>query len=161
MDIITELALSIIVAIISAYFTVKFSLKKFYSQRIWEIKEAAYSDIIEQISVIKYYFSELWDEFIIGSKHTSKELFTDYKKSFKTLHKVASKGAFIISNEAADALKKFMSQLWVIETNWREENMSSDNPGSIPPPVEEYHDLVQKFSENFTKIAKKDISNKK
>ena len=54
-----------------------------------------------------------------------------------------------------------MSQLWVIETNWREENMSSDNPGSIPPPVEEYHDLVQKFSENFTKIAKKDISNKK
>jgi len=58
-DIFIYLISALIVSIITAYLTVKFSIKQFYSQKWWEKKAEAYSNIIEKLSYLQYYFGEV------------------------------------------------------------------------------------------------------
>lgn len=51
-----------VVTAITAYITIRCSLKQFFSQRWWEKKVEAYSNIIEHLSYLQYYFGEWFDE---------------------------------------------------------------------------------------------------
>lgn len=59
-DWVFSLLTGIIIAIITAYFTVRFSLKQFYSQQWWQKKAEAYTNIMESLySIRRYYSSEV------------------------------------------------------------------------------------------------------
>jgi ABC-type arginine/histidine transport system permease subunit len=56
-QVVVGFGLSVIASIISAFVTVKLSLKQFRSERLWEKKAETYSNIIEHLSRLEY---QLW-----------------------------------------------------------------------------------------------------
>ncbi len=54
-DLITNLGTGLFVAIVTPVITARLSLKSFVSQRWWERKAEAYSQIMEQLSYSEHY----------------------------------------------------------------------------------------------------------
>jgi uncharacterized membrane protein YkgB len=101
------------VSILTAYITVKLSMKQFYSQKWWEKKAEAYSHIIENLSYFQYFFDERLDaEF--NMKHLSdeeeKKLSEKYKQTKEYIAKAAAIGAYIVSDKTAIALKELLHE---------------------------------------------------
>jgi len=102
------------VSIITAYITVRLSLKQFYSQRWWDKKAEAYSLILEHLSYLKYYYSEWIDELqldiTMGEDH-QKRLNDGYQQSKESIIKAAAIGEFIVSEATGEAVSKLLSEL--------------------------------------------------
>lgn len=103
------------VSIITAYVTVRLSLKRFYSQRWWDKKAEAYSQILEQLSYLKYYYDEWLDELqagiTIGTDH-KKRLSVGYQQSKESITRAAAVGEFIVSETTTQALSKLLSEIF-------------------------------------------------
>ncbi|MFC1975865.1 hypothetical protein ACFLXQ_05665 [Chloroflexota bacterium] len=100
---------SLIISILTAYVTVRLSIRQFYSERWWEKKAEAYSSIIEQLSYLQYCL-ELWFSESIGARILSKEdkekVLEEYKRVEQALKKSAAAGAYIVSDDTAITLKE-------------------------------------------------------
>ncbi|MFF2484610.1 hypothetical protein [Paenibacillus sp. NPDC058071] len=105
---------AVIVAMISSYITVRLSKSQFYSQKWWEKKEEAYSNLIEQISYLLYYF-EKYSEHSIGiieiSEQERKQMEEEYRVVQKAVKKSAAVGSFIVSELSAKALTELIKEL--------------------------------------------------
>ena len=105
---------ALIISIITSYLTVKFSMNQFFSQRMWEKKADAYSCIIEHLSYLQYYFGE-WDDEVLGIKKLEdkdrKRLYKGYSQAKESITKAAATGAYIVSEDTASALEKFLCEL--------------------------------------------------
>ena len=103
------------VSVITAYITVRLSLKQFYSQRWWDKKAEAYSQILEHLSYLKYYYSEWFDELqadVIMSTDHKKKLFEGYQRSRESVTRAAAIGEFIVSETTTKALSRLLSELF-------------------------------------------------
>lgn len=113
-DIFIYLISALIVSIITAYLTVKFSIKQFYSQKWWEKKAEAYSNIIEKLSYLQYYFGE-WLEEIEGTKKMREKdeerLSEGYRQAKESIIQASAIGAYIISDNTAVALVTLLRDL--------------------------------------------------
>lgn len=75
---------SIIIAIITSVVTVRLSLKQFYSQKWWEKKAEAYTNIIESLAIMQYYMGLWFDELISYKRfdeETDRRFAEDYPKT--------------------------------------------------------------------------------
>ena len=109
-----NIILNIITALLSAFFVVKLSLRKFHAERWWEKKLEAYTSIINALHHIKNYSNTLIDAEIEGKKipATEKEnLWNNYKKSKQEIERVTDIGSFLIANKAVKTLKSFSKEL--------------------------------------------------
>lgn len=99
------------VSILTAYITVKLSMKQFYSQKWWEKKAEAYSYIIENLSYLQYFFGEQLNvEFNMRhlSDEDNKKLSEEYKQAKEYITKAAAIGAYIVSDKTAVALSELL-----------------------------------------------------
>jgi len=104
------------VSIITAYITVRLSIKQFYSQRWWDKKAEAYSQILEHLSYLRYYYEELSDDLLradttLDTDHT-KSLNEGYRRSKESITKAAAVGEFIVSETTTKAISKLLSKLY-------------------------------------------------
>lgn len=100
---------SVGVAVLASYVTVQLSLKNFYSQKWWESKAAAYSRIIESLYDLKRYLEHRIS--IYGTEHEDEddqtgELEAKSSKGWDEIARVTGIGAYIVSDEAINQLKK-------------------------------------------------------
>ena len=105
---------ALIVAVISSFLSVKLSLKNFYSQRWWDRKAEAYSEIMLQLSRLYHCFYELYLEITLGlpiSKTKKNDLIKDYRIARENLEKAVAVGSFIVSEQAVSDLEKMMIEL--------------------------------------------------
>jgi len=110
-DIIIKIIPGIIIAIftssVAAYLTAKWSLKKFYSEKWWERKENAYSDIINALYDLLQY-CEIQREDWLGETGYSDENMKDFgerhSRAFWKIKKATTIGAFVVSHEAEKIL---------------------------------------------------------
>lgn len=118
--ILTALIPALIVSIITAFITVKLSLRQFRSQRWWEKKAEAYSQIIEHLSYLQYYFGE-WFEEGVGTKKIGdeyrKRLSEGYQKARESIEKASASGAYIVSEDTITALSKLLRELEKTDQN--------------------------------------------
>ena len=139
----------IITAIIAAYFTARWSLKKIYSEKWWERKEKAYSGIIESLYDVMEYCEIQSDNAEYGKKYSEermKEINEKYSIAYWKLKKVTEIGGFIISNEGANVLRELRSRP---KLKWNEN-----------PPWEIYdqdYEYYKKALEKIIEIANKDL----
>lgn len=113
-DISKSIIPTIIVAILTAVITVRLSIKQFYSQRWWEKKAEAYSEIIENLSLLQFYFSEMFDEGIGLKKINDAQknnLFNDYKRAKDSLIKASFIGAYIVSEATHEVIQQLVKDL--------------------------------------------------
>ena len=115
------------VSIITSFITVKLSLRQFYSQRWWEKRAEAYSEIMEHLSYLQFYFDE-WSDEIHGertlSKEKKEELLGVYLKSRESIIRAAAIGAYIVSDTTTVALATLLSELRTEDPmgNWAADN---------------------------------------
>ena len=108
MELVSQLAAPILVAIITSVVTVRLSVRAFSSQRWWERKADAYSSIINALSQELAAAWRILDAEERGQSGApdGTEARTRRREAQLRLHEAASEGAFFISESAAKHLDK-------------------------------------------------------
>jgi hypothetical protein len=108
-----EIILSAIVGIISAILTAKLSLRKVYSEKWWDKKEKAYTEIIEALYEIMQYFEFARDEAEQNRESSDKTIIKyqeKYSIAYWKLKKATTIGEFIILSEGARILNELKTR---------------------------------------------------
>jgi hypothetical protein len=156
-DLLVKLVPSLVVAVVTAWATVRLSLRRFRTERWWERKADAYSRIVESLYHAKQYYDhesrKWWNEQESPSRDPSKvesdedrRRRAEFSEAFHELAKATHIGAYIICDEAAkvlDDLKKRKGLEW-----------------DEGPPGDVYDDAATGYAEALHKlraIAKRDL----
>lgn len=105
-DFLATLASQVVVAALTAFITVKLALRRFYSEKWWERKLAAYTTVIEALSHILNFIDREAESYFRGeelSEERQAELATLSHKGRDELARAASLGTFLISQQASFA----------------------------------------------------------
>ncbi len=110
---------AILAAMLAAIFTIKISLRHFYTKKWWEKKAEAYTKIIEYLTDILSAWMEYGEEerlIIIGKSSTEnskiiEKSIKNYSIACKSIEKTVSTGAFLISEESYSRLWWLSNQL--------------------------------------------------
>jgi len=144
-----QLLISIIIASISAWITVQLSLKKFRTERWWELKVESYKKVIEALHHSKTYTDQFMDATIEGRnlpESRKEKLFKQARKGHDEIIKAIDIGAFSLSEKALKRLREYLIQ--AIEVRKIQDFF-------------EYLEEDQKTTElclnDFIEIAKKDL----
>lgn len=109
---ITSVISGLIVAVVTSFLTVRLSLRRFYSERWWERKADAYTDIIEalhaKLEFLDSYFSVMHD----GEKLSEADidrLRAANREADQKINKLIRIGTFVISEEVATLLEYYQA----------------------------------------------------
>ncbi len=99
----------ILISVITSYLTAKFAISKFYTEKWWERKEQAYTEIINALyDMVQFYqvFKEDYgqDDFI--SQERSLELHQRHSEGFRRVRRATDLATLYMSDDAAKLLKK-------------------------------------------------------
>lgn len=140
-------------SLLSSWLSAQWALKKFYSEKWWDRREKAYSEIINALYDLVQYFGVHKEDYGQGtgySKDEEVELYQKYEKSYWALKKATAIGSFYISKKAQQAL---------VELSKREQLNFDENPSwDVYEQDFQYH---QDALEKFIKIAKSDLRESK
>jgi len=139
----------ILIAIVSAWVTVRLSLKRFRSEKWWERKMAAYERVIEALHHSKA-FSDTHLEARLQGRDVSEERDQELRKYARDAHreieKAADVGSFLLSPKALERLKQYQKDAKEAQqTEHWEEYLMNDSAA------------LESCLEDFIKIAKSDL----
>jgi len=149
-SVIVDIIKNLIIAVVVSWITVKLSLRRFYTEKWWERKAQAYSEIIDSLAKMRIYFDKWWDELVECKKMNDekrKKLNKEYEIAKRIIENAVAVGSFIVSEEADDVLKSFLKQI-------EKENIQGDWVGDIGRHYGEVSECITRLR----KIAKKDLS---
>ena len=138
---------SVLVALFTAWVTVKFSMQQFFEQRWWEKKAETYSQIVEALSYLQYHNVEWLDSQIEGKTLSGpkvEKLSEGYFQAKEEIAKASAMGAYIISEDATVALKKLVKNF---------ERYSQD----MVADLERDFDLIEICIKEVKSCAKRDL----
>ena len=149
LDIFLKILPGIITAIIASYLAAKWSMRKFYSEKWWERKEKAYTEIIDSLYDLLRYCEIQKEDYGQGTGYSEdrmKELGERYSQAYWKIKKATDIGAFVVSPEAERALKELRKRP---RLNWNE------NPlwDVYEKDYRYYRDALEKIVD----IARKDL----
>lgn len=107
MQFVTELALSVVPAILAAALAARWAATKFLSERTWERKERAYEEILDALYSMTRYFDVHKSDYGHGtglSEAAEEALYKAYSNANFALQKATNIGSFYISDDAAEIL---------------------------------------------------------
>lgn len=107
-----QVPISLFVAIITAYITVFFSLRRFYREKWWEAKMRAYTDVIQALHNMK---RDL--EISLQAEMEGRNTDTDYHKEWEKKHRAAwdevrkqiDVGEFLYSPTSVEILQSLLA----------------------------------------------------
>ena len=95
---------------------VKLSLRQFRSQKWWERQQAAYTEMLEDLSVVFSYHVNLMDTIETGSKYNRTPQVTERVSLARDrLERQSATGAYMISDKTAEALIKYQRQSYIAD----------------------------------------------
>lgn len=104
---------ALVVSVVTAIITVRLSLSQFHSERWWDKRAEAYSQIMEQLSYLIYYHQAWMDEDLGLSKMSGNkklELQKRYNKTWEDLTRVAAMGSYIVSADTSAAVEDLLKK---------------------------------------------------
>jgi hypothetical protein len=119
-DILSNLIPVVFVSVITAFIAVKLSIRQFYSQKLWEKKTEAYTQIVEQLSYLQFYYTECLNRMSTVNPPESErkaELASSFNHAKEIIAKAFASGAYIISNETSDVLENLLNELYKEDPN--------------------------------------------
>lgn len=126
MDIYTDLLIAtlsgIFVAVFASILSVNLAMRRFYSEKWWERKAEAYSRIVEELYHVLNSLDTCLVYFDQGEElpqEDQNEINRLSNQAYKELYKAECIGAFIISDDVANALSQMRE---------KEKNLSLDDP---------------------------------
>jgi len=109
MEFILKALPGVITAVFASYLAAKWSLKRFYSEKLWERKEHAYVEIIDALYDLLQYCEIQKGDYGQGtgySKENEDELRESYNQAYWKIKKATDIGAFVVSPQAETVLKE-------------------------------------------------------
>lgn len=116
---------SVVVAVITATLTVRFALRRFYAEKWWERKSAAYTAIIEALHHVRNH-ADTNLTFSLRARDLpeqgEQDLIGKLQEAMAELRKQLDIGNFVLSEEAVAVITMFMTELEASTktTNWQE-----------------------------------------
>jgi len=110
----TRLFIQAVLSVGVAWLTVRWSLRRFYTEKWWERKADTYSKVIECLHYLKRMPSEkLDDEMHVKklSEERKEELWVAYQKARDELNKIIDAGSFLMSEEAVATLEAMQKKV--------------------------------------------------
>jgi len=157
-DILINLMISILSPFLAAFLATFLALKKFSSERWWEQKMKAYLEILENLSLIFFYYSSSWDDLAdttYMNKTIRSKMHEKYFEAKNVLIKYSASGSILISDESAKILKDYLLK----------HEMEIPNPlesvEAEPNYINKQLELIDLVIEKFKKAAKKEMKSKK
>ncbi|MDZ7842172.1 MAG: hypothetical protein U5R46_15330 [Gammaproteobacteria bacterium] len=112
-DILKTIVPSLVVAITTAFLTVRLSLRRFHAERWWERKEAAYSSLIDVVHRLKEYARHHYERELGGEDPTEEEKETienQWKKTNAEYRRLRDLASFHVSAETVEILQRYDEQ---------------------------------------------------
>lgn len=140
---------SLVVAVVTALLTIRLSLRKFYTERWWERKADAYSRIVEALHKHKNYDEqkleiEMSDQ--EDDQNKEKKLEKQWANANAELQRAVDFGAFVISEEIEEILKKFLNR-----------RVGDPNEDPLSEIIEKDLEQIKKCLSTVKQAAKKDL----
>ncbi len=113
-QIIFQFVLTAATAVGASFFTARFALRRFYSEKWWEKKYEGYSSILESLHYIKRFFDEEIHASMNGRNipdDRQVELREKHREAQDELAKRMAIGQFVISDAAVAVLASFQKEL--------------------------------------------------
>ncbi|ELV8853851.1 MULTISPECIES: hypothetical protein [Vibrio] len=111
----------ILVAVFSSFLAARWATKKFYTEKWWERKEKAYTEIINSLyDMVQFYevFKEDYGQDNFISEARSHELHQRHTKAYWTVRRATDLASLYVSNEAIIVLKTLRErEVFDYETN--------------------------------------------
>ena len=149
--ILTALIPALVVTVVTAWITVRLSLRRFRSEKWWEKKAETYSQLLEQLSYLQYYYEE-WMNEDLGTKtltaEKKKDLSDRQTKARESIIRVAAIGSYILSDNTATAVTN-------LRNGFYETDGATNDFGGF---LNERHELVHECIEVIRKEAKNDLA---
>ena len=109
-DITKVLLPGLLLSVFTAIITVRLSLKRFYSERLWERKMDSYTAIFEALHRLKHYY-QMKRDIDLGERSLQKDrsalLEQQWAESDTEVNKAIDIGSFVICQDAIDCLRDF------------------------------------------------------
>lgn len=108
-----NLLLSLLSASVASYLTAHWSLRKFYSEKWWDKREKAYTELLDALYDLLQYCEVKKEDYGDGAGYGEDkldELGRRYSAGIWRIKRAAEIGAFVISPSAADVLKKLVER---------------------------------------------------
>lgn len=102
-----QLLPGVVSAVIASYLAARWSMKRLYSEKWWQRKEQAYSDIIEALYDLLQYCEFKKEDY--GDREESdkmKEIAEKYTSAYWKVKKATTIGAFSLSEDATRILRE-------------------------------------------------------
>ncbi|RZI40004.1 hypothetical protein EGT07_26285 [Herbaspirillum sp. HC18] len=113
MELLEKILPSILTAIVASYLTARLSLRKFYSEKWWDKKERAYTEIIESLYDLLQYCEIKKEDYGDGTKYSEERLERlreRHNDAIWKIKRVTAIGAFVISPESAEVLMNLIER---------------------------------------------------
>src|SRR5690348_7803823 len=110
---ITVLVPGLVISIVTAIITVRLSIRQFQSQKWWERKAEAYSQIMEQLTLLEISYGAWYDDAISVNKlgdERQRALSEEHRKAEEQVRRAAAAGSYIVSPKAALALSELVKE---------------------------------------------------
>ena len=121
MQLFWQLAISLMVAVISAVLTVKLAFRRFLAERWWERKAGAYASVLKALHVMKRGLEDDLDRFTDANRRTdeeyNKEQLKKYRAARDQVYEAVDTGSFLLATQATDLLQKLENDLARAERN--------------------------------------------
>jgi len=150
LDIIKSLLIGAGVSGITAWITVKLALRRFYTEKWWERKAQAYSEIIGSLAKMRICFDKWWDEQLEYKKtspEARKRVNEEYTSAKRVIENAVAVGSFIVSEEAAEVLGSLLKEL-----------EKQDMRGNWVSDLDRHYGEVIKCIARLREIGKRELS---
>ena len=104
---------NLLIAVVVSYLTAHWSLRKFYSEKWWDKREKAYTELLDALYDLLQYCEVKKEDYGDGAEYGDEklnELGRRYSAAIWRVKRAAEIGAFVISPSAADALKNLIER---------------------------------------------------
>jgi len=148
-SVILEVIKSLLIVVAASWVTVRFSLRRFYTEKWWERKAQAYSKVIGSLARMRMYFDRWMEELIehrVMSGEEKEKFEKEYRLAREVIKNAVAVGSFILSEEAAHILEAFLKQL-------EEEHIRHD----WLKDIERHYGQATECIIRLREIAKKDL----
>lgn len=111
----TPSIITLLTAIIAAFLSARWAARRAFQERWWEKKERAYAEIVEALYDGIRYCDLAEAEELHGLEESPQkaELAEKSKQAYWKIQKAADIGAFLISEQAAKALRELQNSKWL------------------------------------------------
>lgn len=150
MEAIITLPVGLVIAIVTAWVTVRWSLDRFRAEKLWEMKVTAYRTVIEALHEASKYPEAHFDAAVEGykvSEETEKELRLSARKASIEILRATESGGLLLPSRVLCRLKKY-----------HEERMNADYSGEDIATLSDLHlAAINACLKDVIEIARQDL----